>query len=69
MRYLIYRNVICVRSLKLSLVLIKHCVMKTYGVVEVYLHSFLTSALDGSECQLYALAAFSQVKGPLVPIR
>jgi hypothetical protein len=36
-------------NLKLSLCLMKHQVMKTYGGVDVYLHTFLTLALDGSE--------------------
>jgi hypothetical protein len=34
---------------KLSLCFIKHQVMKTYGAVDVYLNTFLTLALDGSE--------------------
>jgi hypothetical protein len=33
----------------LSLCFIKHEVMKTYGGMGVYLHTFLTLALDGSE--------------------
>jgi hypothetical protein len=34
---------------KLSLCLTKHHAMKTYGRVEVWLHTFLASALDGDE--------------------
>jgi hypothetical protein len=33
----------------MSLCLTKHHVMKTYWGVEVYLHAFLISALDGGE--------------------
>jgi hypothetical protein len=36
-------------NLKLSLCFIKHQFMKTYGGVDVYLHTFLTLALDKSE--------------------
>jgi hypothetical protein len=36
-------------KVKLSLCLTKHHVMKTYWGVEVYLHAFLISALDGGE--------------------
>jgi hypothetical protein len=34
---------------KLFLFFIKQNVIKTYGGVDEYLHTFLTSALDGSE--------------------
>jgi hypothetical protein len=34
---------------KLSLCLTTYHAMKTYGKVEVYLHEFSTSALDGGE--------------------
>jgi hypothetical protein len=34
---------------KLSVVLIKHHKMKKYGVVEVLIHSFFISELDGDE--------------------
>jgi hypothetical protein len=36
-------------KMKLSLCLIKYYAMKTYRGVEVYLHVFLNSALDGGE--------------------
>jgi hypothetical protein len=36
-------------NVKLSLCLINLDIMETYVGVEVYLHAFLTSALDGSE--------------------
>jgi hypothetical protein len=42
--------------------------MKVYGGVEVQVHSFLTSALDGSG-QLHESAALPLRKEPLVPIR
>ena len=38
--------------------------MKTFGGAEVYLHSFLTFALDGVGGLLNALAALSRAKGP-----
>jgi len=37
------------KRVKLSLCLIKYHAMKTFGGMEVYLHTFLTSALDGDE--------------------
>jgi len=40
----------------------KHHAMKRYCGVEVYLHTFLTLALDGVSCQLHAPAALSSVK-------
>jgi hypothetical protein len=36
-------------NVKLSLYLTKHQAVKTYGGMEVYLHEFLTSALEGGE--------------------
>jgi hypothetical protein len=44
--------------IKLSLCLINHHTIKTYCGVEVCLHSFLTSALDGSEWSPSCLGRF-----------
>jgi hypothetical protein len=38
-----------ISKVKFSLCLIKHLTIKTYLGVEIYLYSFLTSALDGGE--------------------
>lgn len=40
---------------QLSLVLMKHHIMKTYGILELYHHSFLTLPLDTSGGQLHVL--------------
>jgi hypothetical protein len=42
--------------------------MKMYWGVVVYLHAFLTLALDGVSGQLHAPAALHPGKEPLVPI-
>jgi hypothetical protein len=55
-------------KVKLSLSLTKHHAIKTYWGVEVYLHAFLTSALDEASGQLHAPAALPPGKEPLVPI-
>jgi hypothetical protein len=51
--YLIVRDVTTYcgkgKGMKFSLRLIKYHGIKTYGGVDVWLHSFLTSALDGGE--------------------
>jgi len=41
--------------------------MKTYLGVEIQLHAFLTSALDGVSGQLHAPAALPPEKEPPVP--
>jgi hypothetical protein len=41
--------------------------MKKYGGAKVYLHSFLTLALDGVSSQLQAQAAVPLQRKPLVP--
>jgi hypothetical protein len=46
-------------TIKLSLCLTKHHTMKTYLRVEVYLHAFIISALDGSDCSASRLSHFS----------
>jgi hypothetical protein len=43
-KLLLYRDYIIWQKVKLSLCLSKHYTMKTYGRVEVYIHSFLTLA-------------------------
>jgi hypothetical protein len=41
--------------------------MHTYGG-GIKLHSFLTSELDGSDCQLHVPAAISRLKSPRYPL-
>jgi hypothetical protein len=48
--------------MKLSLYLIKHQIMNTYGGVEVNLHSFLTSACTVVRSQLHTPATFLRKK-------
>jgi len=45
-----------------------HHTMKMYRGVEVQLHMFMTSALDGLSGQLHAPASLPPEKSPLVPI-
>jgi hypothetical protein len=51
-----------------SLCLTKQHTTKAYWGVEVELHAFLTSALDGGEGQLHAPAALPAGREPLLPI-
>jgi hypothetical protein len=53
---------------KLSLRLTNYIAMKTYVGVEVQLHSFLTSALDGSEWSASQPGRFPPGKSPTLPI-
>jgi hypothetical protein len=58
-----YRFCVAVTSLfivnvKLSMCFIKHHTMKMYRGVEVQLHTFLTSALDGAEWSITCLGCF-----------
>jgi hypothetical protein len=46
----------------------KYYAMKTYGEVEVRLHVFLTSALDGGEWITSRPGRLTPVKEPPVPI-
>jgi len=63
---------ICIQKVKvdLSLCLTKYNAMTTYGGVEVYFHTFLTSILDGGEwSQLHFPAALSPGKETPVSVR
>jgi hypothetical protein len=46
----------------------KHHDVRAHGRVEIMLYTFLTSALDGGECQLHAPATLTQGKEPPVTI-
>jgi hypothetical protein len=54
-------------KVKLSLCLIKYYAMKTYGGVEVYVHAFLNSALDGGGIQIHVSVDLPREKSPWYP--
>jgi len=49
------------------LYLIKHHATKTHGTIEIWLHAFLTSALDGDEWSASRPDYFTCGERPLVP--
>jgi len=55
-------------KVKLFLCLTKHHAVKAYGGMEVWLHVFLTSALDGDEWSASRPSRFTPGKEPPVPI-
>jgi hypothetical protein len=63
-----YLVAILADTINLFLCLIKHCAMKADMGVEVWLHAFLTVAVDSRRGQLHALAALPLEKGPLITI-
>jgi hypothetical protein len=46
-------------KVKLSLLLIKHDVMKKYGKVQVSLHAFLTPIIDGGKLSVSCFGPFT----------
>jgi hypothetical protein len=51
-------------TVKLSLCLIKHHAIRLYGAVEIYLHIFLTTDLDGTEWKESPLPMEKRMDGP-----
>jgi hypothetical protein len=56
------------KAQKCPCALTEHHAMKTYWGVELWLHVFLTSALDGGEWSASRPGRFTIRKEPLVPI-
>ena len=53
----------------MSLCLIEHCVMKEYRGLEVKLHAFSSSVLDGASIELHSPAALPTAKNLQYPLR
>jgi hypothetical protein len=52
-------------KVKSSLCVVMNCIMRTYGVTDLYLHAFLTSALEGDDWSVLLCGRFIPVERTL----